>query len=88
MQQKGANKMLTLTRKPGERIVIADNIVVTVAGVKGDSVRITIDAPKEIKIFRGEIYDAIVAENKEAAMPSSLPDLSLLTSNMKRDKNT
>lgn len=86
MQQKGANKMLALTRKPGERIVIADNIVVTVAGVKGDSVRITIDAPKEIKIFRGEIYDAIVAENQEAAMPSQLPDLSLLTSNLKKDK--
>lgn len=78
--------MLALTRKPGERIVIADNIVVTVAGVKGDSVRITIDAPKEIKIFRGEIYDAIVAENQEAAMPSQLPDLSLLTSNLKKDK--
>lgn len=86
MQQKGANKMLALTRKLGERIVIADNIVVTVAGVKGDSVRITIDAPKEIKIFRGEIYDAIVAENQEAAMPSQLPDLSLLTSNLKKDK--
>lgn len=78
--------MLALTRKLGERIVIADNIVVTVAGVKGDSVRITIDAPKEIKIFRGEIYDAIVAENQEAAMPSQLPDLSLLTSNLKKDK--
>ena len=78
--------MLALTRKVGERIVIADNIVVTVAGVKGDSVRRTIDAPKEIKIYRGEIYDAIVAENQEAAIPNSLPDLTLLTSNIARDK--
>ncbi|NMA68825.1 MAG: carbon storage regulator CsrA [Desulfitobacterium sp.] len=78
--------MLALTRKVGERIVIADNIVVTVAGVKGDSVRLTIDAPKEIKIYRGEIYDAIVAENQEAAIPNSLPDLTLLTSNIARDK--
>jgi len=86
MQEKGANKMLALTRKPGERIVIADNIVVTVAGVKGDSVRITIDAPKEIKIFRGEIYDAIVAENQEAAIPGQLPDLSLLIPNLAKDR--
>jgi len=86
MQGKGANKMLALTRKPGERIVIADNIVVTVAGVKGDSVRITIDAPKEIKIFRGEIYDAIVAENQEAAIPGQLPDLSLLIPNLAKDR--
>lgn len=71
--------MLALTRKPGERIVIGDNIVITVAGVKGDSVRITIDAPKEVKIFRGELYDSIVAENQEAAIPSTLPDLSLLS---------
>jgi len=78
--------MLALTRKPGERIVIADNIVVTVAGVKGDSVRITIDAPKEIKIFRGEIYDAIVAENQEAAIPGQLPDLSLLIPNLAKDR--
>lgn len=78
--------MLALTRKPGERIVIADNIVVTVAGVKGDSVRITIDAPKEIKIFRGEIYDAIVAENQEAVIPGQLPDLSLLIPNSAKDR--
>lgn len=67
--------MLALTRKVGERIVIGENIVVTVASVKGDSIRLTIDAPREIKIYRGEIYDAIVAENKEAAAPLNLADL-------------
>ena len=61
--------MLALTRKIGERIVIGDDIIVTVVSVKGDSVRITIDAPKEVKIYRGEIYDAIVAENMEASTP-------------------
>ncbi|MPM21316.1 Translational regulator CsrA [bioreactor metagenome] len=61
--------MLALTRKIGERIVIADNIVVTIVDVKGDNVRLAIDAPKNIKIYRGEIYDAIAAENKEAATP-------------------
>jgi carbon storage regulator len=61
--------MLALTRKVGERIVIGENIVVTVVDVKGDSIRLAIDAPKEIKILRGEIVDAIVAENKQAAVP-------------------
>lgn len=70
--------MLALTRKVGERIVIGDNIVVTVVGIKGDSIRITIDAPKEIKIYRGEIYDAIAAENQEAAMPPTILDLSII----------
>ena len=60
--------MLVLTRKPGERLVIADNIVVTVVDVKGDNIRIGIDAPREVKVYRGEIYDAIVAENREAAL--------------------
>ncbi|WP_018305789.1 carbon storage regulator CsrA [Desulfitobacterium hafniense] len=70
--------MLALTRKAGERIVIGDNIVVTVVGIKGDSIRLTIDAPKEIKIYRGEIYDAIAAENKEAAIPMDLAELTAL----------
>ena len=60
--------MLALTRKVGERIVINDNIVVTVVSIKGDSIRLAIEAPKEIKVYRGEIYDAIVAENKQAAV--------------------
>ena len=62
--------MLVLTRKPGERIVIADNIVVTVVEIKGDNIRIGIDAPREVKVYRGEIYDAIVAENRQAAAPT------------------
>lgn len=64
--------MLALTRKVGERIVIGDNIVVTVVSTKGDNIRITIEAPKEIKIYRGEIFDAIAEENKQAAVPSDL----------------
>ena len=59
--------MLVLTRKPGERLVIGDNIVVTVVDVKGDNIRIGIDAPREVKVYRGEIFDAIVAENRQAA---------------------
>lgn len=61
--------MLALTRRVGERIVINDNIVVTIVDIKGDSIRLAIDAPREIKIYRGEIFEAIAAENKEAAVP-------------------
>lgn len=70
--------MLALTRKVGERIVIGDNIVVTVVSIKGDSIRLAIEAPQEIKIYRGEIFDAIAAENKQAAVPQDLSELDLL----------
>ena len=70
--------MLALTRKAGERIVIGNDIVVTVVSVKGDSIRITIDAPKELKIYRGEIYDAIAAENQQAAVPTDFLGLDIL----------
>ena len=66
--------MLVLTRRPGEDIVIGDNIVVTVTEIRGDNVRIAIEAPRAIKIYRGEIYKAIVSENKEAAKQSSQID--------------
>ena len=61
--------MLVLTRKPRQQIMIGDNIVINVVEVQGDNVRIAIDAPREIKIYRGEIYRAIQEENKNAAAP-------------------
>lgn len=70
--------MLALTRKVGERIVIGDNIVVTLISIKGDNIRLAIEAPKEIKIYRGEIFDAIVAENRQAAVPHDLAELDML----------
>ena len=70
--------MLALTRKVGERIVIGDNIVVTVISIKGDSIRLAIEAPKEIKIYRGEIFDAIAAENKQAANMEDVDGIDLL----------
>lgn len=70
--------MLALTRKVGERIVIGNDIVVTVVSVKGDSIRITVDAPKELKIYRGEIYDAIAAENQQAAVVTDFLGLDIL----------
>ncbi|KUO71292.1 MAG: carbon storage regulator [Desulfosporosinus sp. BRH_c37] len=70
--------MLALTRKAGERIVIGDDIVVTVVNIKGDNIRLTVEAPKEIKIYRGEIFDAIAEENKQAAFPKDLAELDML----------
>ncbi|WP_028129576.1 carbon storage regulator CsrA [Selenomonas sp. AE3005] len=61
--------MLVLTRKPRQQIMIGDNIVINVVEVQGDNVRIAIDAPRDIKIYRGEIYRAIQEENKNAAAP-------------------
>ncbi|HWR06981.1 carbon storage regulator CsrA [Sporomusa sp.] len=70
--------MLALTRKIGERIIVGDNIVFTVVDIKGDSVRLAIEAPKEIKIYRGEIYEAIIAENKQSANPVNLNNMDVL----------
>lgn len=51
--------MLVLSRKRDERIVIGDNIVVTIVDVRGDKVRIGIEAPAEVPVHRKEVYDAI-----------------------------
>ncbi len=58
--------MLVLTRKSGEGIVIGDNITVKIIELKGGGVRIGIDAPKDKKIYRQEVYDRIIEENKAA----------------------
>ncbi|MEN1989194.1 carbon storage regulator CsrA [Paenibacillus hubeiensis] len=60
--------MLVLTRKKGESIVIADNIVLTVLAVDGENVKIGIEAPREIDIYRREVLEAIQQNNKNAAM--------------------
>lgn len=59
--------MLVLTRKPHQQIMIGDDIVLNIVEVQGDNVRIAIDAPREVKIYRGEIYRAIQEENQQAA---------------------
>jgi carbon storage regulator len=60
--------MLVLTRKLGEVIRIGTGVTVRVLEVKGNQVRLGLDAPPEVKIFREEIYRAILEKNEEAAL--------------------
>jgi carbon storage regulator len=59
--------MLVLARKVGQSIVISDNIELLVIEVRGDQVRLGIDAPKSIPVYRKELLDQIKAENIRAA---------------------
>ena len=52
--------MLILTRKAGEKLVINDNIVITILEFKGNQVRVGIDAPDEVSILREEVYDRMM----------------------------
>lgn len=55
--------MLVLSRQRDESIIIGDNIVITVVDIRGDKVRLGIEAPKEIPVHRQEVYEAIQREN-------------------------
>ncbi|MFO1021991.1 MAG: carbon storage regulator CsrA [Planctomycetales bacterium] len=57
--------MLVLSRKKNESIVIDDNIVITVVEVRGDKVRLGIQAPREVPVHRSEVYDAIHSDSEE-----------------------
>lgn len=71
--------MLIITRRPGEKLMIGDDIVIEVIEVSGSSVRIGIQAPKSIPVYREEIYTAVKEENAAAAttgadaLPTAIP---------------
>jgi len=61
--------MLVLSRQRDESIIIADNIVVTIVDIRGDKVRLGIEAPKEIPVHRREVYEAIQRESMQSSDP-------------------
>ncbi len=64
--------MLILTRKPGESIYIGDGVKVVVVEIKGNQIRLGIEAPSDVRIYREEIYLQILEENKKAAQASDV----------------
>ena len=69
--------MLVLSRHRDESIMIGDNVMITIVDIRGDKVRLGIDAPQEIPVHRQEVYDAIKRENEKASRlgPSETKDI-------------
>ncbi len=79
--------MLVLSRRKDETIMIGDDVEITIVDVKGDTVRIGINAPREVPVHRKEIYEAIQRENI-SAQEQSVPDANVLgkIGNLLREK--
>ena len=67
--------MLALSRKKNEALVINNNIEITILEIKGEQVKIGISAPKEVPVYRKEVYVQIQEANKEAMSTESLDSL-------------
>ena len=76
--------MLILARRVNESIVIGDEIRVSVVDIRGDQVKLGIDAPRSVKVYRQEVFDAIQAENRAAAA-SRATDLPSLDTYIRKD---
>jgi carbon storage regulator len=59
--------MLILSRKINEKIMIGEDISLTIIDIRGDQVKVGVEAPKSVKVFRQEVYEAIQNENRAAA---------------------
>ncbi|WP_028579338.1 carbon storage regulator CsrA [Desulfogranum japonicum] len=77
--------MLVLTRKPGEGIIIGDNITIKIIEMKSGGIRIGIDAPRDTKIYRQEVYERIRQENIEATH-WDMTDLDILSDQLSSRK--
>lgn len=68
--------MLILSRRKDQSVIIDGKIEISVVDIKGDQVKLGIDAPRDVKVFRHEVFEAIQQENRAAAdAPVTLPDL-------------
>ena len=65
--------MLMMTRRAGQKIVLGDNITIEVVEVAGNTVRLGVDAPRSVPVYREEIWTAVRAENEAAATATELP---------------
>jgi carbon storage regulator len=74
--------VLVLTRRSGESVMIGDQVVVTVVEVRGDVVRLGIEAPREVRVHREEVYRA-VGEANAAAAKASEDDISRLAAQLR-----
>ncbi len=78
LMKRTVSRMLALSRKKDEAIVINDDIEITVIEIKGDQVKLGISAPKSVPIYRKEVYAQIQNANKEAAASVDAKELSKL----------
>jgi carbon storage regulator len=76
--------MLALSRKKGESLIINNNIEVMILETHGDQVKIGISAPKEVPIYRKEVYLQIQKENEEAGVTDRLAEINSLLSGRKK----
>jgi len=77
--------MLVLSRKLNETILIGENIRVTLLGIDGDKIKVGVDAPRDVKIFREELIEATKTTNKQAL---SAPVVSFDLSKIKKTATT
>lgn len=72
--------MLVLSRRRDETIMIGDDIEISIVDIKGDTVRIGINAPRSVTVHRKEIYEAIKAENIATIQKQKVPDMAAIGS--------
>lgn len=65
------HKMLILTRRVGEKLIIGDDVIVTILSLKGNQIRVGIDAPREVKVHRQEVFDRIKKERETLSVVPS-----------------
>jgi carbon storage regulator len=74
--------MLNITRRRGERIVVGDNVFVSVLEVSGQTVRLGIDAPRSVRVYREEIWLEVKAQNEAAAQAAAAAEIPEMPANL------